>query len=146
MDVHHRTFIIHVPIVPSPWNLELAEVTGRETHSTPARMVKRRSARADRCAVATAAHHTVDSGGAVDGLQQQQPEHERRMAALRVKAGGSGGSEGIDLEQRVADFVGARAVCGKRGRLSSKGSERRVLLIGITKAFLLIGSPAIHWD
>ena len=37
---------------------------------------------------------------------------------------------GEDLEQKIADFVCARAVCGKRGRLSSKPADRRVLLIG----------------
>mmetsp|Transcript_17702 Transcript_17702/g.31415 ORF Transcript_17702/g.31415 Transcript_17702/m.31415 type:complete len:264 (-) Transcript_17702:818-1609(-) len=35
-----------------------------------------------------------------------------------------------DIEQRIVNFVCAHAVCGKRGRLSSKPADRRVLLIG----------------
>lgn len=35
-----------------------------------------------------------------------------------------------DDEQSIVDFICRHAVCGKRGRMSSKASERRVLLIG----------------
>ena len=35
------------------------------------------------------------------------------------------GAPAKDLEQYITDFICTRAVCGKRGRLSSKPAERR---------------------
>jgi hypothetical protein len=55
----------------------------------------------------------------------QQPELERHMAALRIKAAGTGGSEGSDHEQRVAGFEGSSARPAKAAGGDSFSHYRR---------------------
>jgi hypothetical protein len=71
--------------------------------------------------------------------QASPTELEQRLESLRIRsinAETPSSSACGDLEQRIAQFVCARAAHGKRGRLSSGAAERRVLLIGL----------AYYWD